>query len=239
MDKATGRELGSQGGTALGVGGDQDAARGASRDQQCRPGHLCCPYTEALDDYHIQDWCARCGRVGEAIRVRWMTGESLHDVHEPTFPSGMPLGTNQYKPEVEICAKCDFPVAPRLGGDGLHCHMHTRLARQAEAEVFSAEPVGTRAGQHLRHVADIVDGARNRTHGQKERSFTGIAKAWNRCFEEKLVTPFTASDVARAMVCLKEQRAIYGEQSPETMREHVEDLIGYWAIYLELKAVEG
>jgi hypothetical protein len=41
------------------------------------------------------------------------------------------------------------------------------------------------------------------------------------------------------MVCLKEQRAIYGEQSPETMREHVEDLIGYWAIYLELKAVEG
>jgi hypothetical protein len=135
-----------------------------------------------------------------------MPGEALHEVHEPTFP-------RQPDAEVNEGARGIFTggYAPAMPG---------------------AKPA-TPAGQTLRRVADIVDGPRNRTHGHKEQSFTGIAKAWTRLFPEH---SFSASDVALAMVALKEQRARYGEQSPEALREHVEDLIGYWAIYLELKA---
>lgn len=96
------------------------------------------------------------------------------------------------------------------------------------------EEKGTPAGDLLYRTAAIVNGARNRTHGDKERSFKGIAKAWERIFGWEV----RASDVARAMVALKEQRLRHGEFSAETLREHVEDLVGYWAIYYELRAAE-
>lgn len=94
---------------------------------------------------------------------------------------------------------------------------------------------GTLAGQLLRHAADIVDGNRNQKHGNKERSFLGIAKAWKRIFGWDC----KGSDVARAMIALKEQRMVYGDQSPEVQKEHVEDILGYWAIYYELRRAEG
>ena len=98
-----------------------------------------------------------------------------------------------------------------------------------------SEQEETEAGAILRQVANIVDGARNRTHGNKERSFAGIAKAWSRLFGHT----FAPSDVALAMVALKEQRMRHGEQSADALREHVEDILGYWAIYYELRRLEG
>lgn len=102
---------------------------------------------------------------------------------------------------------------------------------------FEGEPEereGTPAGDLLQRTADIVNGARNRTHGDKERSFAGIAKGWQRTFGWQV----KGSDVARAMIVLKEQRLRHGEQTAETLREHVEDICGYWAIYYELRRAE-
>ena len=183
---------------AAGDGAGAGAGSPGGREGCPREG-FCDPRTYTTEDeQHIQDWCARCGRVGEPERVRWMPkGESLHEVHAPIRPG--------------------FYSAPPL------------------EEQFCALNEGTTpAGQTLRRVADIVDGARNRTHGHKERSFTGIAKAWTRILGDRLSEPLKASDVAHLMVALKEQRIVYGDQSPAAVKEHAEDILGYWAIYLEL-----
>lgn len=93
----------------------------------------------------------------------------------------------------------------------------------------------TAAGDILREAAGIVDGARNQTHGDKERSFKAIALLWDAYLASKgrpLDTPIiTAADVAAMMVLLKFARSEHGQH----VRDHGVDAAGYSAIWAELR----
>jgi hypothetical protein len=73
-------------------------------------------------------------------------------------------------------------------------------------------------------AARIVIGARNDTHGAKERSFQAVADLWNAylsgCGINASVAPV---DVAMMMVLLKVARAIQGNP----VRDHFVDMAGY------------
>lgn len=90
---------------------------------------------------------------------------------------------------------------------------------------------GTVASSILDEAAKIVAGARNATHGDKERSFQVIADFWNVYLAGRKsggnITPF---DVAQMMVLLKISRSIQGAP----VRDHFCDAAGYSAIAGEL-----
>jgi len=107
---------------------------------------------------------------------------------------------------------------------------------ESQAFVHVTE-VGTSAGELLREAANIVDGARNTQHGDKERSFQTIAQFWNNYLNGKareagdvLGVYIQPSDVAQMMVLLKVSRSIHGEQ----VRDHYVDEAGYAAVAGEL-----
>jgi hypothetical protein len=89
--------------------------------------------------------------------------------------------------------------------------------------------MSTRAGEILRGAADIVDGARNSQHGDKERSFECIAEAWA-WYIGHMKQEITPKDVANMMVLLKIGRSLYGEP----ITDHFMDMAGYAAIAGEL-----
>ncbi|NBW15968.1 MAG: hypothetical protein EBR82_49090 [Caulobacteraceae bacterium] len=65
---------------------------------------------------------------------------------------------------------------------------------------------------------------RNATHGDAEDNFADIATLWNTVFEIK-GKPFTAEDVAVAMICVKLSRI---KTSPKNL-DHWHDIAGYAA----------
>lgn len=91
----------------------------------------------------------------------------------------------------------------------------------------------TRAGKLLREAAEIVDGARNVTHGDKERSFQAIAKLWDAYLSSRKQpdNALTAADVAAMMVMLKFARSEHGQH----IHDHGIDAAGYAAIWGELR----
>lgn len=99
----------------------------------------------------------------------------------------------------------------------------------------------TPAATLLCHAADLVDGARNRQHGDKERSFAAIADFWNVYLKHQPAkyirrsnghgSPLDAADVAAMMVLMKLARSLYGEPIPD----HFIDMAGYAAILGELE----
>lgn len=99
----------------------------------------------------------------------------------------------------------------------------------------------TPAGSLLRHAADIVDGARNTQHGDKERSFACIADFWEVYLRHRSAKypagparrPLDGSDVAAMQVLLKLARSLYGEP----IQDHFIDMAGYSAILGELEAL--
>lgn len=87
------------------------------------------------------------------------------------------------------------------------------------------------AGDILKEAHDIVEGARNATHGEKERSFQVIANFWNTYLDgRKEQGPITAFDTAQLMVLLKIARSIQGARH----KDHALDAAGYSAIAGEL-----
>ncbi len=91
------------------------------------------------------------------------------------------------------------------------------------------------ASEILTGVAAIVGGARNTTHGEKERSFSVIAGLWNAYLTGKRIpSQITARDVAQMMVLLKIARSIQGEPHPD----HFMDEAGYSAIAGEIADTE-
>ena len=96
----------------------------------------------------------------------------------------------------------------------------------------------TRAGALLRQAASVVDGARNQTHGDKERSFSAIAMLWGAYLAQKPSKPndslITPADVAAMMVLLKFARSCHGEH----IEDHAVDCAGYGAIWGELREAE-
>ncbi len=84
----------------------------------------------------------------------------------------------------------------------------------------------------LTEAASIVEGARNTSHGSKERSFVAIAAMWTAYLEARRDSggAIRPHDVAQMMVLLKQQRAEWGTP----VRDHFVDQCGYAAIAGEL-----
>ena len=97
---------------------------------------------------------------------------------------------------------------------------------------FNPAPTsGTIASGILREAADIVEGARGATHGDKERSFQAIAGLWTAYLAaRKDGGDITALDVAWMMNLLKIARSVQGT----FIRDHATDAAGYAAIAGEL-----
>lgn len=94
----------------------------------------------------------------------------------------------------------------------------------------------TVAGDILRATADIVDGDRDKVHGNKERSFNTIAELWTSYLKAMtyFVDKITAEDVANMMALLKIGRICHGTP----VRDHYMDAAGYMAIAGELANTE-
>lgn len=89
----------------------------------------------------------------------------------------------------------------------------------------------TLTAQVLLKGAEIADGPRNNTHGNKERSFEGIADFWNTyLFHKYDWGGINAEDVAWMMNLMKMARRIYGEP----IEDHAIDASVYAAMTWEL-----
>ena len=88
----------------------------------------------------------------------------------------------------------------------------------------------------LEEAQRIINGARNQTHGAKERSFTEIAELWETYLGSGKEYPvsITAEDVAWMMVLMKIARRNHGEP----IRDHYVDAVGYIAIAHELSGAK-
>lgn len=106
-------------------------------------------------------------------------------------------------------------------------------ARDLETATLLAKPEPDTAGSMLREAAGIVEGVRQQTHGDKERSFQVIADFWNTYLQLRhlgardLLTP---SDVAMLMALLKVARSVCGTP----IRDHFVDAGAYAALSGEL-----
>ncbi|CAM6053481.1 unnamed protein product [Sphagnum tenellum] len=93
----------------------------------------------------------------------------------------------------------------------------------------------TKAAGIIRTAAQIVEGIREQQHGEKERSFTLIAKFWTSYLEgRKTNGPVTPTDVAQLMVLFKIARTIQGE----AILDHFVDQAGYSGIAGELSQMQ-
>lgn len=86
----------------------------------------------------------------------------------------------------------------------------------------------------LTRAAKIVGGARNVTHGTKERSFQVIADLWNAYIQGLPSVVLSPRDVAQLMVLMKVGRSLAGDP----IEDHFLDAAGYAAIAGELAATE-
>lgn len=97
---------------------------------------------------------------------------------------------------------------------------------------------GTAAGAILRDAADIVEGVRSTTHGDKERSFEVIAGLWNVYLRGRSIDPglsnITASEVCVMMALLKIARSAFNG----SVRDHYVDGAGYLGVAGELAHVK-
>lgn len=83
----------------------------------------------------------------------------------------------------------------------------------------------------LKEAHEIVVGARQTQHGEKERSFKVIAQLWDVYLNgRKDGGPVTAFDVAQMLCLLKIARSIQGSR----IRDHAVDACGYAAIAWEV-----
>lgn len=91
-----------------------------------------------------------------------------------------------------------------------------------------------KAGTILTKAAEIVEGSRQQTHGQKERSFETIASLWNGYLRRRGITTcrmIEGADVAIMMAFLKVARATEGDP---TEVDHYLDAAAYLALAGEL-----
>lgn len=97
------------------------------------------------------------------------------------------------------------------------------------------------AASILHEAATIVDGARQQTHGDRERSFAVIAELWTAYARAaasrhgyEMDFEFCGHDVAVMMALLKVGRAACGN---DKQRDHYTDMAGYAALAGELAGV--
>lgn len=104
------------------------------------------------------------------------------------------------------------------------------------ADAIEEQRSGAAASSMLQEAASIVAGARNTTHGDKERSFAAIASLWNAYLYEVRKdhsAPISGHDVAVLMVLMKFARS----QQGQAVRDHYVDAAGYAAIAGEIAGV--
>jgi len=77
----------------------------------------------------------------------------------------------------------------------------------------------------LETAIGYVDGVRSGAYGEPKKNFEDIAGLWNIQFQHKLSEPLTASDVAQAMVHVKQARLIKDDTKEDTWT----DIAGYAA----------
>lgn len=89
----------------------------------------------------------------------------------------------------------------------------------------------------LQEADAIINGVRESTHGQKERSFNLIAEFWNVYLDGRKnpSAPISAVDVCLMMDLMKLSRFLQGTPA----RDHFVDKAGYTAIAYELSALEN
>lgn len=90
------------------------------------------------------------------------------------------------------------------------------------------------AGDMLRRAAEIVDGARQEQHGDRERSFEAVAGLWNAYLAARRdddISRLTGFDVCQMMALLKIGRSLQGDKAHA---DHYVDLAGYAALAGEL-----
>ena len=94
-----------------------------------------------------------------------------------------------------------------------------------------------KASEYLTTAAQIVAGASNTTHGDKERSFTGIAAMWNAYLANRprKTATLDGEDVAHMMVLMKMMRGQHGTP----VDDHFIDMAGYAAIAGEIAMGDG
>ena len=100
--------------------------------------------------------------------------------------------------------------------------------------MYNAKPA--REKSILEEANEIINGVRERTHGNKERSFKAIADLWNAYVNSRKEAhhPLTEVDVAYMMMLMKLGRALHGAP----IRDHFVDMVGYTAIAYELHDLE-
>jgi hypothetical protein len=89
------------------------------------------------------------------------------------------------------------------------------------------------AASILKEAASIVEGSRQKTHGDKERSFQAIADLWMVYLghrKDACGTYISSYDVAVMMILMKAVRSIQGS----FIRDHSVDMAGYAAIAGEI-----
>lgn len=132
-----------------------------------------------------------------------------------------------------------FTTNPKYGvtasADNAHAVLPTYPVGVPMPKVAPPAPPSTRAGELLRKAASIVDGARNKTHGNKERSFKAIATLWTAYLSARKApdSDITAADVAAMMVLLKFARSEHGEH----VEDHAVDAAGYSSVWGELREI--
>lgn len=84
-----------------------------------------------------------------------------------------------------------------------------------------------KASKALRTAAGLVDGSREKTHGDKHESFAHIARVWSAF----LGVEITAEQVCHCMSMLKAVRSQHGTAIPD----HYTDAAGYAALAGEMK----
>jgi hypothetical protein len=140
---------------------------------------------------------------------------------------------------VYYCRGCDENL---VDAKDLYCQTCRKGSHVEEIEsVFIALPTAgtTVAGSILAEAKSAVTGARNATHGARERSFAVIAALWSSYLAGRAGVTGAATikpiDVSNMMVLLKIARSIQGTP----IRDHYVDMAGYAAISGELAQNEG
>jgi hypothetical protein len=89
----------------------------------------------------------------------------------------------------------------------------------------------------LAEADSIINGVREKSHGQKERSFQLIAAFWNTYLNGRKnpCAPISGVDVALMMDLMKLSRFLQGTP----VRDHFVDKVGYTAIAHELSELEN
>lgn len=74
----------------------------------------------------------------------------------------------------------------------------------------------------LEEAYQLTAGERNKDYGHPYDDFSRTAEMWNAMFADRITEPFKASDVARAMICIKLSRSVHAPK-----RDNWVDIAGY------------